>query len=295
MPFSRAAAVAVAVSALAPAVLLIAAGPARADGPIDPTTLPACTDVSTAYGDYVQDTLRTTVSGVPGTVKAGDGWHEFSASIANIGDTSVPLVAVNASAWRETDGGTELGPYARVEVRTGGGDWQPLKDGSSGFAAQIEILAAHGGASYAFRFRITPDAPEDVTFGEVSVEAIFADTYRAPGSTTVTDCAGDSVGDGGFRITPAGSTATPTPSATPTPTASATHPATPSGPAATGGTSDGTSDGASAGTSGGATPDTGAQLAATGAPDALPLLAGLGAAALAAGAGAVTAGRRRTR
>lgn len=287
MPFRRAAATAVAVSALAPAVLLSVAGPARADAPVDPTTLPSCTDVSTAYGDYVQDTLRTTVSGVPGTVKAGDGWHEFSASIANIGATSVPLATVNASAWRETDGGTELGPYARVEVKTAGGDWQPLKDGSSGPAAPIENLAAHSGASYLFRFRITADAPADVTFGEVSVEAVFADTYTAQGSTTAVDCAGDSVGDEGFRITPAGSTATPTPtpSTTATATASATPSATTSSPAATAGTSNGSS--------GGTTANTGTQLAATGAPDTLPLLAGLGATALAAGAGATTLGRRR--
>ncbi|MEE4544314.1 hypothetical protein V2S66_20325 [Streptomyces sp. V4-01] len=288
MPYRRTAALAAAVGALAPAVLLTVAGPARADGPTDPTTLPACTDVATAYGDYVQDSLRTTVTGVPRSVAAGDGWHEFSASVANIGGTSLPLVAVHGLAWRETDGGTELGPYARMEVETGGGGWQPLSEGSSGYAAPTVNLAAHSGASYHFRFRITSDAPADVTFGEVAVEGLFADTYRAPDSTYVADCSGDSIGDEGFRITPAGSTATPTASVTPTPTATATAAAT----ATTGATPSAT--GAVPAASGGA-PSTGPQLAATGAPDALPLLAGLGVAALAAGAGTVAAGRRRTR
>jgi hypothetical protein len=282
MPYRATAALAAAVSALAPAVLLSVAGPARADATTDPTTLPACTDVATAYGDYTQHTLHSALSGVPRSVVAGDGWHEFTASITNITGTPVPVIAVEGSAWRETDGGTELGPYARVEVRTASGAWQPLADGSSGWAAPTENLAAHSSAAYRFRFRITPDAPADVTYGEVSVEAIFADTYKSPDATTATDCKGNSIGEGNFGITPAGATATPTASAAPTRTPTRTP--TPSSTAAH--TPGATASGA---------PATGPQLAATGAPDALPLLGGLGAAALLAGAGAVTANRRRTR
>lgn len=286
MPYRTAAALAAAVSALAPAVLLSVAGPARADTATDPTTLPACTDLATAYGDYTQHTLHSALSGVPRSVAAGDGWHEFTASITDVTGAAVPVIAVEASAWRETDGGTDLGPYARVEVRTASGAWQPLAGGSSGWAAPTENLAAHSSAAYRFRFRITPDAPADVTYGEVSVEAVFADTYKSPDATTATECKGDSVGEGNFGITPAGTTASPT--ASPTVSATSTHaPTRTPAPSSTAAHPPGaTASGA---------PSTGPQLAATGAPDALPLLGGLGAAALLAGAGALTANRRRTR
>lgn len=293
MPFRRltaAAAAAAAAAALAPAVLLTAAGPAHADGPTDPTTLPSCSDVSTAYGDYEQHSLRTALTGAPTAVVAGDGWHEFTGTVTNTGDTALPVVAVQASAWRETDGGTELGPYAKVQVATADGGWRQLADGSSGFADPAHDLAAHASAAYRFRFEISADAPKDVTYGEVSIEGVFADTYTAPGTTDPVACAGDSAIASDFSIRAAGSTppASGSPTPTPTPTPTATHSAP--------GTGAGTPSPGSGGTAGAtATPDTGAQLADTGAPSDVPLLTGLGALVVAAGAGVLTVTRRRSR
>jgi hypothetical protein len=289
MPFRRPTARATAAAALAPAVLLTVAGPARADGPTDPTTLPSCNDVATAYGDYEQHSLRTALAGAPTVVVAGDGWHEFTGTVTNIGDTALPLVAVQASAWRETDGGTELGPYAEVQVATADGGWRRLAGGSSGFADPAHDLAAHASATYRFRFAISADAPRDVTYGEVSIEGIFADTYTAPGTTDPVACAGDSAIASDFAVRAAGSTppASAGPTATPTPTPTATH----SAPAAGTGTPSPGAGGAAGAT---AAPDTTAQLADTGAPSDVPLLTGLGALVVAAGAAVLAVTRRRS-
>ncbi|WP_069467358.1 hypothetical protein, partial [Actinacidiphila rubida] len=223
MRIRRATAAAATAAALAPA-LLLAAGPARADtapDPSDPTTLPSCADVSTAYGDYEQNSLRADVQGVPKVVVAGDGWHEATGTLHNIGGTTLPVVVAFGSAWRETDGDGDpaLGPYATVQVQDAGGAWTTLSGGSSGRADVLHDLAPGATRTYHLRFEISADVPKLARDGELSFEGLFADryTYRDTGKTV--DCAGDSSGMEGYVIEQAGSTTSPTA----TPTASPTH------------------------------------------------------------------------
>lgn len=282
MAFRRVTACAAAAAALVPAAL-IAAAPAHADSTApDPSTLPSCYDVSTAYGDYAQNSLRSDVQGIPRTIVAGKGWYDFTATVTNIGAKDLPNVLTVARAWNQTESDSDpnLGQYATVEYQSPGGQWSEVPNRSWGKVDSIGTLAAKTTRTYKLRFKVAADAPKLLLSGDMSFEVLFPDTYTYPDTHKTVDCAGTYIGFEGFGIEPAGGTGTPTGGSTATPTPTHT-------------TGSGTPATTAAVPAGSNSP--GPQLAATGSSGTLPVVGGLAAAALAAGAGTLVANRRRQR
>ncbi|MFE2263646.1 LPXTG cell wall anchor domain-containing protein [Streptomyces griseosporeus] len=292
-----------AVLAAAASAALLAVPPA-AGAAEDPGALPACTDVSTAYGDYEQDELTASVDVVPVLVAGGD-WQPARASVTNVGERDLPVVVVRAYPWLQTGepDPPDMRDYVKTEARTADGGWRELDE-----TAWIDAAPLKSGEtrSYELRVRVVGNLPRTPGGSEYALTGAFADVYRFPDTGKEVPCTGVAPANDTFRIerpattsptprpttprpTPTTATpapkptrtptttpsATPTPTPTPTPTSSATPP-TPSAPAVP-------------------PSGTGGEMAGTGTSDAtVPLAAAAGALAL-LGGGAVVLARRRRR
>jgi LPXTG-motif cell wall-anchored protein len=278
-----------AVIAAAASVALLAGSPA-ARAAEDPGSLPNCTDVSTAYGDYEQDEVTVSVDVAATVLMAGGDWQPARGSVTNVGKRDLPAVVASAYPWLQTEDPelADMSDFVKVEARTADGGWQPL-DGSGRIDAPP--LKPGETRTYELRVRVVKDVPKTLGGSEFAFTGAFADVYRFPDTGKEVACAGVAYGNDTFRIqrtatspTPKPTTAKPTPSATkptstPSPTDSAT--AAPTSPPAT----------TSAPTA--APSDTHGEMAETGTSNAtVPLAAGAGALAV-LGVGAVLFARRR--
>ncbi|MEN1882487.1 LPXTG cell wall anchor domain-containing protein [Streptomyces mirabilis] len=279
-----------AVIAAAASVALFAGSPA-AWAAEDPGSLPACTDVSTAYGGYEQDEVTASVDVGATVLMAGGDWQPARGSVTNVGKRDLPAVVASAYPWLQTEDPelADMSDFVKVEARTADGGWQPL-DGSGRIDAPP--LKPGETRTYELRVRVVKDVPKTLGGSEFAFTGTFADVYRFPDTGKEVACAGVAYGNDTFRIqqrtatspTPKPTTAKPTPSATkptstPSPTDSATAaptspPATTSAPPA-------------------APSDTHGEMAETGTSNAtVPLAVGAGALAV-LGVGAVLFARRR--
>ncbi|WTO37049.1 hypothetical protein OG399_22990 [Streptomyces achromogenes] len=295
-----------AVITAAASVALLAGTPAAgaAEGGLD--SLPACTDVSTAYGDYAQRDLKASLDITADELAPGGDWTPAKGTLTNLGRRDLPEVGVHAYPWLQTDDPEyqDMTKFVKVEMRAQDGTWQPV----NGTGAVVSTPLPSGQTlAYDLRIRVIKDVPAGFGGSEFNFTGSFADVYRFPDTGKEVKCAADAIGYDVFH-TPRPSTPKPTPSsARPTPTASQGSPtptATPTSahPTASPSTTASASASASASptstTSAAPVPvpapsSAGGELAETGGSDAtLPLAATAGGLAV-LGAGAVAFARRR--
>ncbi|MFI9427957.1 hypothetical protein ACIG54_30875 [Streptomyces achromogenes] len=295
-----------AVITAAASVALLAGTPAAgaAEGGLD--SLPACTDVSTAYGDYAQRDLKASLDITADELAPGGDWTPAKGTLTNLGRRDLPEVGVHAYPWLQTDDPEyqDMTKFVKVEVRAQDGTWQP----ANGMKTVVSAPLPSGRTlTYDLRIRVIKDVPAGFGGSEFNFTGSFADVYRFPDTGKEVECAAEAIGYDAFHAPrpttpkPTPSSAQPTPSAsqdssTPTATPTSAHPT--ASPSTTASAS--TSASASPASTASAAPvpvpassSAGGELAATGGSDAtLPLAAAAGGLAV-LGAGAVAFARRR--
>ncbi|MEU2437657.1 LPXTG cell wall anchor domain-containing protein [Streptomyces rubradiris] len=293
-----------AVVAAAASVALLAVTPAAgaAEGGLD--SLPACTDVSTAFGDYEQRDLKASLDITADELVPGGDWTPAKGSVTNLGRRDLPEVSVRAYPWLQTDDPEfqDMTKFVKVEVRTADGAWQPVNGREIAASVPLPSGRTH---SYDLRIRVIKDVPAGLGGSEFDFTGAFEDVYRYPDTGKEVKCLGTAPGYDAVRIRRATTAPEPTPSsARPTPTASQASPtptSTPSSahPTASPSTTASASATATSTTSAAPVPAsvpsaTGGELAATGGSDAtLPLAAAAGGLAVLGAAAVVFARRRR--
>ncbi|WP_405447595.1 LPXTG cell wall anchor domain-containing protein [Streptomyces achromogenes] len=291
-----------AVIAAAASVALLAGTPAAgaAEGGLD--SLPACTDVSTAYGDYEQRDLKASLDITADELAPGGDWTPAKGTLTNLGRRDLPEVEMRAYPWIQTEDPEyqDMSKFVKVEMRAQDGTWQPV----NGTGAVVSTPLPSGQTlAYDLRIRVIKDVPAGFGGSEFNFMGTFADVYHFPDTGKEVECTADAIGYDVFH-TPRPSTPKPTPSsARPTPTASQGSPtptATPTSahPTASPSTTSSASASPTSTTSAAPVPvpapsSAGGELAETGGSDAtLPLAAAAGGLAV-LGAGAVAFARRR--
>ncbi|MFF5469771.1 LAETG motif-containing sortase-dependent surface protein [Streptomyces achromogenes] len=293
-----------AVITAAASLALLAGTPAAGAAEGGPDSLPACTDVSTAYGDYEQRDLKASLDITAGELVPGADWTPAKGTLTNLGRRDLPAVAVSAYPWLQTDDPEyqDMTKFVKVEVRAEDGTWQPASGTGTVVSAPLPSGRSH---TYDLRVRVVEDVPAGLGGSEFNFTGTFADVYRFPDTGKEVECAAEAIGYDAFHVRRA-STPKPTPSsARPTPTASQTSPAPTATPASASptvspSTTASASPSASPASTTSAAPvpvpapsSTGGELAETGGSDAtLPLAAAAGGLAV-LGAGAVAFARRR--
>ncbi|MFF9023031.1 LAETG motif-containing sortase-dependent surface protein [Streptomyces eurythermus] len=295
-----------AVVAAAASVALLVGTPAAGAAEDGLNSLPACTDVSTAYGDYEQHDLKASLDITADEMVPGGDWSPAKGTVTNVGKRDLAKFGVSAYAWLQTDDPElqDLTKWVKVEVRTADGTWQPVNGTDT---IDSTPLPAGQTRSYDLRIRVTKDVSAELGGSEFNFTGTFADVYRFPDTGKEVECAAEAIGYDAFHIRRA-STPKPTPStARPTPTASQASPtpmSTPTSAQPTASPSTTASASASASASPTSTtsaapvpvPDpssTGGELAETGGSDATLPLAAAAAGLAVLGAGAVVFARRR--
>ncbi|MFH8405932.1 hypothetical protein ACH4FX_14310 [Streptomyces sp. NPDC018019] len=191
MKLRRTLAMALAATAL-PSAALLAAPTAHAAGATG-EQLPSCYDVSTAYGDYEQKTLRLDQTDADGPVVRGGGWRSFRATVTNIGTVDVKTLGMSVYAWRQVeDEDPVIGRFIAFEYKNKKtGAWTPVDGNASGRFVTDGVLKAGKSVTYDLRLRATADLPAHMTWGDVSVNASFVDHYRFPTGSVVPCSAGE--------------------------------------------------------------------------------------------------------
>ncbi|GAB3128326.1 hypothetical protein GCM10027160_53750 [Streptomyces calidiresistens] len=131
-----------------------------------------CTDLDADY----EDGLLTEVVGLPETIVAGSGWHEFSMHATNVSDVDLRDVILwaeveNLKLYEDLEKGeldfdnldkyAWLSEYVNLEFRNGGG-WKALDDDgfAAGIYAELDTLPAGSDTVVTdFRISIDKDAP----------------------------------------------------------------------------------------------------------------------------------------
>ncbi|GGR80238.1 MULTISPECIES: LAETG motif-containing sortase-dependent surface protein [Streptomyces] len=287
-----------AVVAAAASVALLAGTHAAgaAEGGLD--SLPACTDVSTAYGDYEQRDLKASLDITAAELVPGGDWTPAKGTLTNLGRRDLPEVGVRAYPWLQTDDPEyqDMTKFVKVEVRAEDGTWQPVNGTGSTVPAPLPSGQTR---AYDLRVRVIKDVPAGLGGSEFNFTGTFADVYRFPDTGKEVECAAEAIGYDAFRVRRATTTPKPAPSsARPTPTASQASPTpTSARPTASPSTTASTPSPASTAS---AAPvpvpvpsSTGGELAETGGSDATLPLAAAAAGLAVLGAGAVVFARRR--
>ncbi|CAL9309986.1 LAETG motif-containing sortase-dependent surface protein [Streptomyces sp. SudanB182_2057] len=288
-----------AVVAAAASVALLAGTPAAGAAEGGLNSLPACTDVSTAFGDYEQRDLKASFDIAADELVPGGEWAPAKGSVTNLGRRDLPEVGVRAYAWLQTEDPElqNLTRFVKVEVRAADGSWQPVNGTDT---IDSTPLPSGRTRSYDLRIRVIKDVPASLGDTEFSFLGAFADVYRFPDTGKEVECVADGIGSGRFDIRRATPGPKPTPSsARPTPTASQTSPAPTSTPTSTPTSAHPTASPSPTSTTSAApvpasVPSaTGGELAATGGSDATLPLAAAAAGLAVLGAAAVVFARRR--
>ncbi|MGW2951213.1 LAETG motif-containing sortase-dependent surface protein [Streptomyces eurythermus] len=271
-----------------------------AEGGLD--SLPACTDVSTAYGDYEQRDLKVSFDITAAELVPGGDWTPAKGSVTNLGRRDLPEVGVRAYPWLQTEDPEyqDMTKFVKVEVRAEDGTWQAVNGTEAAVSAPLPSGRTR---AYELRVRVIKDVPADLGGSEFNFTGIFADVYRFPDTGKEVECAAEAFGYDAFHIRhatttpkPAPSSARPTPTAsqaspTPTATPTSTHPT--ASPSPTASTPSPTSTTSAAPVPVPVPSSTGGELAETGGSDATLPLAAAAAGLAVLGAGAVVFARRR--
>ncbi|MDN3263781.1 LAETG motif-containing sortase-dependent surface protein [Streptomyces sp. CSDS2] len=290
-----------AVVAAAASVALLAGTPAAGAAEDGLNSLPACTDVSTAFGDYEQRDLKASFDIAADELVPGGDWTPAKGSVTNLGRRDLAKFGVSAYAWLQTEDPElqKLTRFVKVEVRAADGSWQPVNGTDT---LDSTPLPSGQTRSYDLRIRVIKDVPASLGGAEFYFLGAFADVYRFPDTGKEVECVADGIGTGRFDIRRATTTPKPTPSsARPTPTASQASPtptSTPTSAQPTASPSTTVSSTPSATSTASAAPvpvpsATGGELAETGGSDATLPLAAAAAGLAVLGAAAVAFARRR--
>ncbi|MEU9042160.1 MULTISPECIES: hypothetical protein [unclassified Kitasatospora] len=147
----------------ATAVVTLASGAAAVEAP---TALAASVVVAAAQGAEAQSSpVTATLSGLPGTVKAGGAPVEFTATLKNTADhqMDVPLATFVIG---DTGTGTKQGQFTLEYQAPGGTQWQDARADTASAGAVWELnqpavphLAAGAEAVYRLRLTVAADAP----------------------------------------------------------------------------------------------------------------------------------------
>ncbi|WP_432192023.1 LPXTG cell wall anchor domain-containing protein [Streptomyces sp. bgisy027] len=102
---------------------------------------------------FLDENLRSGLSGLPETIVAGSGWTNFSFNVSNSGDQDIknikPLIGVAAFGW-DKDYSGEI----TVQVfQKASGSWQTLAD-AAGEGATFSSFALDAGQSTSFKLRL---------------------------------------------------------------------------------------------------------------------------------------------
>ncbi|MGI5393224.1 LPXTG cell wall anchor domain-containing protein [Streptomyces sp. CA-251251] len=203
------------------------------------------------------------MSGLPGSIAVGSGWHEFSLTVANNSDSTLRDLDYLAGASADLDG-VELFESKKVSLQAWNqedGSWEELDEFgyAVGYIGYTDELAPGYEVDIAMRINVRADAPVGAGF--------------TLGATIYGDADGECTGFGDvayeFRIVAAGTDTEGT-----VPQEGGKAPVAVEKPAA-------------------GTPEVTGALAETGAGSALPVIGLVGGLALVVGGGAVFAVRRR--
>ncbi|GHH12897.1 LAETG motif-containing sortase-dependent surface protein [Streptomyces rubradiris] len=292
-----------AVVAAAASVALLTGTPAAGAAEDGLNSLPLCTDVSTAFGDYKQRDLKASFDIAADELVPGGDWAPAKGSVTNLGRRDIPEVGVRAYPWLQTEEPEyqDLTKFVKLEVRTADGAWQPV-NGMEIVAS--EPLPSGQTRSYDLRVRVIKEVPAGLGGSEFDFRGAFEDVYRYPDTGKEVKCLGTAPGYDAIRIRRATTTPKPTPSsarptptasqATPTPTSTPTSAQPTASPSTTASsTPSPTSTTSAAPVPASAPSATGGELAETGGSDATLPLAAAAAGLAVLGAGAVVFARRR--
>ncbi|MFF9478518.1 LPXTG cell wall anchor domain-containing protein [Streptomyces sp. NPDC014733] len=295
MKIRRALTAAAAAAVLAPATVLAAPAAAFAAEQVSGTAprTPAAPGAGTAGGSddagrscaFESDQLRTAVKGLPHELAAGGAWSTFSLTLTNT--TAKPLTKVLPFLHLSSSEAVDR-PYWELDTeyhdaRTG--KWKTFHDASPEDLFGFFTIKPGSTLTLELRTRAVKNAKPGAGY------ALAAGDYRNDDGS----CGSAKEAWYDFTLLPAGTKPTRPPSSgpgTPGGTSGPGHGATSGGGTGGGSGSSGGGTGGGSGSSGGPGPQGGGHLATTGSASALPV-ALAGGAALAVGAGAVVAVRRR--
>ncbi|MFF9670217.1 LAETG motif-containing sortase-dependent surface protein [Streptomyces eurythermus] len=291
-----------AVVAAAASVALLAGTPAAGAAEDGLNSLPSCTDVSTAFGDYEQRDLKASLDITADEMVPGGDWSPAKGSVTNLGRRDLAKFGLSAYAWLQTEDPElqDLTRFVKAEVRAEDGTWQPVNGTDT---IDSTPLPSGQTRSYDLRIRVIKDVPASLGGAEFNFLGAFADVYRFPDTGKEVECVADDTGYDRFRIRrattapqPTPSTARPTPTASqasPTPTSTPTSAQPTASPSTTASTPSPTSTASAAPVPASVPSATGGELAETGGSDATLPLAAAAAGLAVLGAGAVVFARRR--
>jgi LPXTG-motif cell wall-anchored protein len=207
--------------------------------------------------------VDVSISGLPGRIAAGSGWHKFSLNVLNKSDSTLNGLDFFAGASSDKEGNS-LFTSKQVQLQAWNPDdnaWEALDEGGNavGYVGSTDELKPDYEVDIPLRINVTRSAPVGAGFSLGAT--IYGDTDGA--------CTGFGDVSYKFQIVAAGSDTNGT-----KPQEGGEAPVTSEKPAAS-------------------TPKVTGSLAHTGASSALPVIGFAGAAAVVAGAGAVFVVRRR--
>ncbi|RMI38275.1 LAETG motif-containing sortase-dependent surface protein [Streptomyces triticirhizae] len=250
--------------------LLLAASPALADqAPVEP---PPAGELPWCQSEAEEESLAVSLNGVPERQAAPTEWTEYTYEVANTGEAPLGLVFLRAATWYEAADGGEDGFGFTMEWRYDG-EWRELQwesDAADGHFGLVDGLAPGDSAEVRIRTRALEDRTGWVN---ATASAVGYD----PETTSV--CHFSNGVEAEWALVPGGDEAPGEPDpeepGQPTDEPQPGEPSEePNAPAPQGGSDDE------------------AELAETGGSPALPVAAGIGGAALVAGAGALLIARR---
>ncbi|MFD3515892.1 hypothetical protein [Streptomyces sp. NPDC058657] len=192
--------------------------------------LPACYDVSTAFGDYEQKLIKADISRITGPVVGGGPWEPFTVTVTSTAAADVQGVTQQVTFGRQTENGEDQpGPYLDVEYKSNKtGQWVAL-EGSGGALEPIGTLKPKQSVTHELRMRVSKDVPAVINFANGYLSAGVDDLYTHPETGAKIPCKGSAANENGFEIKQPGAavpTGKPT-TAPPKPTATATRPGRP--------------------------------------------------------------------
>ncbi|MFE9646945.1 LAETG motif-containing sortase-dependent surface protein [Streptomyces sp. NPDC006365] len=232
--------------------------------------LPFCEEVD---DQYASDTVVTSISGLPGKIAAGSGFHGFTINAANKSDFDVKKISLFAEVENyELDENKYLSPFVTLQYKSKlDGTWKNLGDAdwAGGFFSTSDVLKSGESISYEMRVSIAKNAPAGDAYSFAA--GVYVDNVKGK------DCVAGSEADYDFVVLAAGVS---------NPDPGIAKPGDGEGKPADGKPTDGKRP------QGGLEKVSG-ELAETGSSSNLPVIGTVGGIAIVAGAGVVFAMKRR--
>ncbi|CAM5320254.1 MULTISPECIES: hypothetical protein [Streptomyces] len=191
MKLRRTLSVSAVTAALIP--LAVAAAPATQAAPAP--KMPTCSDVDTAYGQYHNNFFAGRSFGVPDTVRLGDEWHVFTATLTNVSKKELKSFSlrarVDSNVYNEGEHG--LSPYADLQYWDAAKrEWKTLRQGdaATGGIPGPSTLKPRESVHVQLRFRVREGLSHDQSYDSYAyLYGTFVDRYRGIDCTT-SDVAG---------------------------------------------------------------------------------------------------------